>query len=67
MIDTPNNKRKMIHYILGMQRATDYISDGDDAILFVEDIADAVDAIKTDWGISDIQIEKARKYMNGIK
>jgi len=52
---------------LGMQRATDYISDGDDAILFVEDIADAVDAIKTDWGISDIQIEKARKYMNGIK
>lgn len=61
MIDTPYNRRKMIWYVLGMRRVISQLASEDNPATFNEDINKDIEAIKTDWDITDEQLEKARQ------
>lgn len=61
MIDTPNNRRKMIWYVLGMRRVVDQLAGDDDPYTFVTDINKDIEAIKTDWKITDEQLKATKK------
>lgn len=61
MRDTPYNRRKMIWYILGMRRVINQLDIEDDPATFNKDTKKEIEAIKTDWNITDEQLEKAKK------
>lgn len=67
MIDTPHNRRKMVSYILGMRRVINQLNYDDDPSIFVTDINRDIEDIKTDWNITDEQLDRAIKYMKDIK
>jgi hypothetical protein len=67
MIDTPHNRRKIVHYVLGMRRVINQLNTDDDPNTFAEDINEDIEAIKADWNITDKQLDSAKRYMENSK